>query len=177
MAEDPVRRGAFPGLGVSVAGKFLTDAGGMEYIGTMRYSFLLLMSMMCGLVSCIGSKNFTVHTYPEGATVNINGKRQEGVTPMTVRIKQDKDLGIVVRKPGYQSTAETVHTKTSAFQSLLWTSHDPRAQYIEEDEITIPLTPVAKPANFRPTRIPVYNNPNKPAPAKAPTLREMPTGI
>lgn len=154
---------------------FLTKAGSIEYIVNMRYSFLLLM--MCGLVSCIGSKDFTIHTTPEGATVNINGKGQEGVTPMTVRIKQDKDLGIVVRKPGYQSTAETVRTKTSAFQSLLWTSHDPRAQYIEEDEITIPLTPIAKPVNFRPTPIPVYNNPNHSAPPKAPSLRKMPSGI
>lgn len=96
---------------------------------------------------------------------------------MTLRIKQDKDLGIVVRKPGYQSTSETVRTKTSMFQSLLWTSHDPRAQYIEEDEITIPLTPISTPANFTPTKIPAYNNPNIPAPVKAPALRDMPTGI
>lgn len=149
----------------------------MEYIGGMRYSFLLLTCAVCGLVSCIGSKDFTIHTRPEGATVNINGKKQEGVTPMTLRIKQDKDLGIVVRKPGYEGTSETVRTKTSMFQSLLWTSHDPRAQYIEEDEITIPLTPIAQPANFSPTRIPAYNNPDQPTPAKAPELRKMPDGI
>lgn len=149
----------------------------MGYIEGMRYSFLLLTYAMFGLISCIGSKDFTIHTTPEGATVNINGKKQEGVTPMTLRIKQDKDLGIVVRKPGYESTTETVRTKTSMFQSLLWTSHDPRAQYIEEDEITIPLTPVAQPANFRPTRLPAYNNPDKPTPAKVPELRKMPDGI
>lgn len=139
----------------------------------MRHPILHMLAVSCGLISCIGTKDFTIHTAPEGATVNLNGKVQEGVTPMTLRIKQDKDLGIVVRKPGYQSAAETVRTRTSMWQSILWTGHDPRAQYIEEDEITIPLSPIPTPASFRPTTIPVYKNPDRPVPSQVPALREM----
>ena len=108
----------------------------------------------------------------------INGVPQEGKTPMTLDIKQEKDLGIVVDKPGYESAAQTVNTRTNWWLSLLWTKHDPRAQYIEEDEVTIPLKKIPTAGDFRPSAMPPYTGGGGlTAPAEVPALRPMPAGL
>lgn len=128
------------------------------------------------VVSCVGSKEFTIHTHPEGAKISINGEPQPGETPMTVKISQDKDLGIVATKPGYELAAKTITTRSSWWLSLLWTKHDPRAQYIEEDEARLELRKIPSAADFRPSAIPPYTGGGgATAPASAvPTLRPMP---
>ncbi len=126
--------------------------------------------------SCYGTKDFTIHTEPEGAQVAINGKPYEGQrTPMTVAIKQDKDLGITAMKPGYEVATKTVPTQTSLWGSLLWNKHDPRARYIEEDEVTIPLRKIPTAANFTPTSMPAYQPPARNTESTIPALREMPS--
>lgn len=127
----------------------------------------------CLLVSCIGTKEFTIETDPEGATITINGEPQNGKTPMTLEINQGKNLGIVASKPGYETAAETVRTRTSWWMALLWTKNDPRAQYIEEDKVKIHLEKIPTLQDFRPTALPSYNA----APSKAPALRPMPENL
>ncbi len=126
--------------------------------------------------SCIGSKEFTIHTDPEGAQVAINGKHYEGrKTPLTVTIEQDKDLGITVTKPGYEVATYTVETQTSMWGTILWNKHDPRARYIEEDEVTISLRKIPTAAGFTPTSMPGYQPPaHKGLDSAVPALREMP---
>lgn len=135
---------------------------------------LLTLAAACAAVSCIGTKEFTIHTYPEGAQVAINGVPQQGVTPMTVEVSQEKDLGIVVSKPGYENAAHTVTTQTSWWQALLWTKNDPRAQYIDEDEVTIPMKKIPTPENFRPTSLPAYTGGGG---FTVPKLRSMPAEL
>ncbi len=128
------------------------------------------------LSSCYGVKDFTIRTEPEGANIMINGIPQEGhKTPMVVEIKQDKDLGITATKPGYEVATATVQTQTSTWGAILWNKHDPRAQYIEEDEVTIPLRKIPSAADFTPTSIPGYQPPARGnADSAPPALREMP---
>ncbi len=133
------------------------------------------------LVSCTQNKDFTIRTLPEGAKISINGKDQGEHSPLTVSIDQGKDLGITAFKPGYEVASATVETKTSFWRSLLWNKHDPRARYIEEDEITIPLKRIASSRDFAPTRLPAYKPPFKnrsatgSAGSSAPALRPMPS--
>lgn len=136
--------------------------------------------MCLGLVSCIGVKKFTILTEPAGAEISINGDPQPGKTPMTVEISQEKDLGIVASKPGYESAARTVPTKTSWFQALLWTKNDPRAQYIEEDSITIPLKKIPSVSAYRESSIPPYTGGGgrtRSVESAAPALRPMPDDL
>lgn len=122
----------------------------------MKRLVLLMCLLAPGFVACHSTKEFTIRTLPEGARVSINGKPVEGKTPVTTTIRQDKDLGIIVEKPGYQLASQTVYTKSNWWLSLLWTEHDPRAQYIEEDEVTIPLKRIPTAAEYRPTPLPPY---------------------
>ncbi len=123
----------------------------------------------------VQKKDFTIRTTPEGATVSINGKRYEGQkTPMTVEVSQDKDLGITVMKPGYEVATHTVETQSSTWGAILWTKHDPRAKYIEEDEVTIPLKKIPTAAGFSPGVLPGYQPPAS-AGGEAPALRDMPS--
>ncbi len=130
------------------------------------------------LASCHGTKEFTIRTEPEGAEVAINGKPYDGMkTPMTITISQEKNLGITVTKPGYEVAGHTVETKTGFWSALLWNKRDPRAQYIEEDEVTIPLRKIPSAASFVPSSLPGYQPPttrrgieDSPIPA----LRDMP---
>ena len=140
---------------------------------------MLVCAAVClCFASCVGTKKFTIHTQPEGALVAINGVPQEGKTPMTLEIKQEKDLGIVADKPGYESAAHTVSTRTNWWLSLLWTKSDPRAQYIEEDEVTIPLKKIPSADDFRPSAMPPYTGGGgRTAPAEVPALRPMPAGL
>lgn len=137
------------------------------------------------LASCVGRKDFTVHTAPEGATVTINGKLQEGVTPLTTTIHQDKDLGIVVRKKGYETTSATVQTRPHRLMGIIWTQNDPRARYIEEDEITIHMTRIPGLSEYQPGKMPAFDGKTlPPAPIKTPkkggdvpSLRPMPADL
>lgn len=140
---------------------------------------LLTLASACALVSCIGTKEFTIRTQPEGAQISINGVPQEGTTPMTLEIAQSKDLGIVASKPGYENAACTVVTQTSWWQSLLWTKSDPRSQYIEEDEVTIPMEKIPTPELFRPTKLPAYTGGGGATtpPPTVPKLGEIPAEI
>ncbi len=142
---------------------------------TMRFLSASLLALC--LASCYGTKDFAIRTEPEGATVIINGKPcKAGKTPVTVTIEQDKDLGITAMKPGYEVTARTVESKTSTWGAILWNKHDPRAQYIEEDEITIPLKKITSASNYTPSSIPGYcpPAPQQQKAAEVPALREMP---
>lgn len=149
----------------------------------MRNKKLLLGIVCVSLASCVAQKQFTVNTTPQGATVTINGKSISGQTPVTTKIRENKDLGIVVEKPGYQVGSATVSTKTSWWRSLLWTENDPRARYIEEDEITIPLVPLKNNATYTPTTLEPFRSPADTGSessyrplndSKAPALRDMP---
>ncbi len=127
------------------------------------------------LCSCYGTKDFTIITEPAGAQIAINGKKYEGLrTPMTVEIAQDKDLGITAVKSGYEVATATVPTKTSTWGAILWNKHDSRAQYIEEDEVTIPLKKIPSAAGFTPTSMPGYQPPSGISDSAVPALRDMP---
>lgn len=127
----------------------------------MRYIYLPVAVATALLASCVGQKAFTIITTPEGATVSINGKQQDGTTPLTTTIQQDKDLGIVVEKPGYQVESVTINTQTSWWRALLWTENDPNARYIEEDSVTIPLTPLRTNATYTPSILEPFRFPEE----------------
>ncbi len=128
------------------------------------------------LISCVGTKKITIRTEPRGAEVSINGVPQEGETPMEVEVSQKKDLGIVVSKTGYESTAYTVPTRTNWWLSLLWTKSDPRARFIEEDEVTIPMQRIPTLSNFRASSMPPYTG-GRMAPPEPPPLRPVPKDL
>lgn len=128
------------------------------------------------LVSCMGSKMFTIRTDPDGAHISINGNAVAGVTPITMKISQEKDLGIVATKPGYETGAKTVETRTSWWLALLWTKSDPRAQYIEEDEVQITLKKIPTVSEYRPSVLPPYNEGEKDK-SGAPPLPPMPADL
>lgn len=107
------------------------------------------------LVSCVGTKEFTVNTEPEGAEITLNGK-EVGKSPVTLTIEQGKSLGIIARKDGYALGSATVHSEPHWFYSLLWTKNDPKARIIEQDDVTIPLRPIADAADYTPVRLPAY---------------------
>ncbi|MBQ9836118.1 MAG: PEGA domain-containing protein [Akkermansia sp.] len=129
------------------------------------------------LVSCYGTKEFTIYTQPEGANVTINGKPIEGKTPITTTIEQDKDLGIVVDKPGYRIASKTVYTQSNWWLRLLWSDNDPRSQFIEEEEVFIPMEKISSAASFVPSSLPEYTGGAAAAKREtrtAPPLRPMP---
>lgn len=129
-----------------------------------------------GLVSCVGTKNLTVNTYPEGAEITINGE-PVGKSPLTTEIKQDKELGIVAYKPGYEVGCETLTPVSSNILSVIWTSNDPKAKYIEEDSVNIQLKKIQTPATYKPSVMPEYTGGGGPTSAvlpKVPELRPMP---
>lgn len=148
-------------------------------------SKIFIISMLCvALASCVAQKQFTVNTSPQGATVTINGKSIPGVTPVTTEIREDKDLGIVVERPGYEVASRTINTKTSWWRSLLWTENDPRARYIEEDSVTIPMKPLRNNSTYTPSTLDSFrmptssssDSPYKPLrDSKVPALRDMPS--
>ncbi len=143
----------------------------------MKHSFPAAAVLALALAACTQTKDFTIRTLPEGAKITINGKDQKQCTPLTVQINQGKDLGITAFKPGYEVASATVATQTSFWRALLWNKHDPRARYIEEDEITIPLKKISTAASFKPSKLPAYNPPFKTRPkgSSAPALRPMPS--
>ncbi len=157
---------------------FLRDMRAQRRVGGTMKRLLPATLLVLAFASCHGTKDFTIHTEPEGAEITINGKPCTGLrTPMTVTISQEKNLGITATKPGYEVAGRTVETKTGFWTALLWNKHDPRAQYIEEDEVTIPLRKIPTAASFVPTSLPGYQ---PPAPrcgiedSPIPALREMP---
>ncbi len=143
----------------------------------MRSRLFILTVVAAVLASCAGTKEFTVRTTPcDGATVRINGKLVEGTTPVTTEIAQDKDLGIVVEKEGYQVGSATVNTQTSWWRSLLWTENDPLARYIEEDEVTVPMEKIRAVNTYTPALMPTFNPPPAAIQA-APSLRPLPSSL
>ena len=143
----------------------------------MRSRLFISAVVAAVLASCAGTKEFTIHTTPcDGATVHINGKLIEGTTPVTTEIAQDKDLGIVVEKEGYQVGSATICTQTSWWRSLLWTENDPLARYIEQDEVTIPMEKIRTVKTYTPTLLPTFNPPPAAIQA-APSLRPLPAGL
>ena len=147
-----------------------------EYDACMRTRFLIFTLVCAALASCAGKKPFTIRTVPvDGAVVHINGKLIEGTTPVTTEIEQDKDLGIVVEKPGYNVGSATVRTRTSWWLSLLWTEDDPKARYIEEDEVVIPMQRMNTINSYTPTLMPSFTPPAAAVNA-APALRPLPAG-
>ncbi|MBQ3526001.1 MAG: PEGA domain-containing protein [Akkermansia sp.] len=144
----------------------------------MRNTFIPMSAICLALASCVSQKVFTIKTTPPGATVSINGNPITGQTPVSTKIREDKDLGIVVEKPGYQVESVTVNTKTSWWKSLLWTENDPRARYIEEDEITIPMVPLRTNSTYTPSTLTPFREPSDTRSplhdSKAPALRDLP---
>lgn len=128
------------------------------------------------LVSCVGTKDFTVYTYPEGAEISINGEAV-GKSPVTTEINQDKTLGILARKPGYMIASETITPQTSKFLAFVWTKDDPKAKYIEEDSVHINLQKIPTPASYTPSTMPKYTGGGGSTSAvlpEPPSLRPMP---
>lgn len=107
------------------------------------------------LAACTGTKDLTITSAPEGANVRINGK-PVGVTPVTTEVKQDKDLGIVVQKPGYEVASRTLKTKSNFWLGLIWAQNDPKALYIDEDEVYVVLRPIPSLTNYSPGTLPEY---------------------
>ena len=128
------------------------------------------------LVSCVGKKDLAINTFPEGAEITINGK-VVGTTPLVTTVAQDKTLGIVARKPGYQVGVETITPVRSKFLSFIWTENDPKAKYIEEDIVEIPLEKFAEPEAYKPAQLPKYTGGGGSTSAalpEVPALRPMP---
>ncbi len=117
--------------------------------------YLMLLGLVSGLVSCYGTKEFTIKTEPAGALITLNGK-EVGTSNLTMEIEQCQDLAIVAEKPGYQAAATTVETKVNPFLSFIWTDESPYARYIDEDEVTIPLRRLMTPETYRPTTLEPY---------------------
>lgn len=157
---------------------FLVLSGDRGYDRRMRMKFYLTPALGgLLLVSCAGTKEFTIYTTPcDGATVHINGELMEGTTPLTTEVEQSKDLGIVVEKDGYQVGSATVYTQTSWWRALLWTKNDPKARYIEEDAVTIPMEKVKTIRSYTPTVLPKFDPPPAAIQA-APALHALPAGL
>lgn len=133
-----------------------------------------LVASIC-LGACVGPKKILISTEPAGARVSINGVPQEKVTPLEVTVDQSKDLGIVAEKDAYETATRVVHTRTNWWLSLLWTKTNPRARFIEEKEVHIPLKKIPTMSTYIPTPLPPYaGEREKPA---APPLRTMPTNL
>lgn len=137
---------------------------------------MLLSALAMLLVSCAGTKKFTVSTYPEGADITINGE-PVGKSPVTTEIKQDKTLGIVARMPGYEIGTATISPTSSKFLSFVWTENDPKAKIIEEDSVQISMRKLATPATYKPSVLPKYTGgggSTKASLPEPPALRPMP---
>lgn len=138
--------------------------------------FLPTVAAALLLVSCIGTKEITIITAPEGADISVNGE-YVGKSPVVTEIKQDKSIGIVARKAGYEIGTETLTPETSKFLAFVWTKNDPKAKYIKDDTVTIPLKEIKKPEHYTPMELPAYTGgqgvttPSLPQP---PALRPMP---
>lgn len=128
----------------------------------------------CVAASCVGTKEFTIKTDPPGADIIVNGQQMPGKSPMTLTIKQDKDLGIVAVMPGYEAAAKTVPTSMSLWRAVLWTETDPRARYIEEDDTLLILKPIPTAAEFKPTVLPEYGTEKR---GDVPKLPELPSNF
>ena len=136
--------------------------------------FLPVVSLL--LVSCVGPKELSIDTAPEGAEITINGE-YVGKTPLVTTIAQDKTLGIVARKSGYEIGSETLVPASSPFLSFVWTENDPKAKYIEEDSVTIPLKKIPTPSSYTPSIMPKYTGGGGSTSAalpEVPALRPMP---
>lgn len=149
----------------------------------MKSCLTTIAACCLGLVSCVGTKELTIRTLPEGADVCINGEVIQGKTPMKIKVSQKKDLGIVASKAGYETAAKTLYTHSSWWLSLLWTKNDPRARYIEEDEVTLTLAKIPSAEGYKPSSLPPYTGgggctapPRLPA-SQIPELRPMPQDL
>lgn len=140
--------------------------------------FLPTVAAALLLVSCIGTKEITITTAPEGADISVNGE-YVGKSPVVTEIKQDKSIGIVARKAGYEIGTETLTPETSRFLAFVWTKNDPKAKYIKikDDTVTIPLKEIKKPEHYTPTKLPAYTGgqgPTTPSLPQPPALRPLP---
>lgn len=122
----------------------------------MRDLFVCLSFCLC-LAACVGPKEFTVNTEPEGAEITLNGT-PVGTSPVTLTIEQNKTLGLIARKEGYALGTATIHTQPHWFYSLLWTKNDPKARIIEQDEVTIPLRKIDTASDYIPVPLPAYGS-------------------
>ena len=150
----------------------------------MKKNSLTLTAVLClFLAACVGDKKLTIYTQPEGAEVYVNGTLKRGKTPMTLDISQKRDIGIVVSKEGYETAAKTLKTKSSWWLSLIWTKNDPRAQYIEEDEVSFTLNKIPTTANYKPSVIPPFVGGSgasarpKMSASEVPALRTLPSDL
>ena len=112
------------------------------------------------LASCqnMPQKDFTIHTQPEGAAISINGEKV-GTSPVTTKVEQTKDLGIVAEKPGYEVAAVNVQSKSGRIRSFLWTKWSSKSQYIEEDGVTLPLRRVETVEDYKLSKMPEFKMP------------------
>lgn len=146
----------------------------------MTYKKLALLTSTLLLFSCTSKlKDIAIDTYPEGATIHVNGKLQEGTTPLIASVPQREEVGIVAMKQGYKTASKTLKPQTSTFYGIIWTLYDERARYIEEDKVTLHLEKIQSSANYQPTTLAPYQFPKGPqssssSSAEAPPLRPMP---
>ncbi len=128
------------------------------------------------LVSCVGTKEFTVNTFPESADISINGQ-YVGKSPVTTEINQDKTLGIIAHKSGYEVASETISPVSSKFLSFIWTESDPKSKYIEEDSVSITMKKIQTASSYTPSTMPAYTGGGGSTSAaipEPPALRPMP---
>ena len=148
------------------------------------------------LASCAGTKKFTIFTTPEGADITVNGEyvgksetminleddgeeAGEGRSAwgIEIDIEQDKTLGIVAHKSGYEVASATIRPVTSKFLSFIWTESHSRSKYIAEDSVHLTLRKLQTPASYTPRAMPPYTGGGGPTSAvvpKVPELRPMP---
>lgn len=148
------------------------------------------------LVSCGGTKKFTIFTTPEGADITVNGEyvgRSETMINLEddgeeagegrsawgieINIEQDKTLGIVAHKSGYEVASATIRPITSKFLSFIWTESHSRSKRIAEDSVHLTLRKLQTPASYTPRAMPPYTGGGGPTSAvvpAAPELRLMP---
>ncbi len=149
---------------------------------TLRYTEPRMKASSCLpvlallLLSCTGTKELSINTAPEGADITINGEYM-GKTPLVTTIQQDKVLGIVARKEGYAINSATLTPTVSKLLSVIWTENDPKAKYIEEDSVNIPLMRLQSVSDYSASRLPAYTGGGGSTSSvlpEVPALRPMP---
>lgn len=146
----------------------------------MNRRFFCLCCAAALLASCASAtKEITVNTAPRGAEIAINGKRV-GVSPLTVEVAQNKNLSVSAYKPGYQVAEKTLETQTNWWLTLLWTENDPKARFIEEDTVELPMNRIPSAAEYTPSEMPAFvplggKKAGTFSASDAPELRPMPS--
>lgn len=109
----------------------------------------------CATMFSGSTDNVVINSEPSGARVTINGVYQ-GIAPVTVNLKRDKDYKIILQRDGFQETSAILHRKFNAIALLnlinpiCWAVDAATAAIwkFERNEITVRM----KQANLAPTQ-------------------------